>query len=303
MNEKREGLEVGLVGLGLVGTALAKRLTEQDWEVYGYDLHPDAGEKIGSERFHRVGSLRELSEYSCSRVLLSLPSSNEVEEVVEEAGGLMTWSPPPPTVIDMSTSHPIRTRALARRCRDVGMDLLDAPLVGSSAQIRKGECQILVGGDREVFEKCWDIWNALSSRVHYLGDSGAGATTKLVVNLVLGLHRLVLAEGLALAEICGLPPKKILEILSTGPARSEVMETKGRRMIEKDYAPEARLRQHLKDVGLILDLGNEFGQELPLTSLHQTLLEQAVVEGLGDKDNSAIIEVLRNMGWESVEPG
>jgi 3-hydroxyisobutyrate dehydrogenase-like beta-hydroxyacid dehydrogenase len=116
---------------------------------------------------------------------------------------------------------------------------------------------------------------------------------KLVVNLILGLNRAVLAEGLSLAEALGLDPQRVLEILRASAAYSKVMDTKGQKMLTRDYEPQARLSQHLKDVRLILETGGRTGAALPLSLLHRELLERAEAAGLGDADNSAVIEVFR----------
>jgi 3-hydroxyisobutyrate dehydrogenase-like beta-hydroxyacid dehydrogenase len=110
-----------------------------------------------------------------------------------------------------------------------------------------------------------------------------------VVNLVLGLNRAVLAEGLAFARMCGLDLPAVLDILRSGAAYSRVMDTKGRKMIEADFAPEAKLDQHLKDVRLILDAGRRVGAALPLSGLHEELLAGLVGRGLGECDNSCVI--------------
>ena len=117
---------------------------------------------------------------------------------------------------------------------------------------------------------------------------------KLVSNLVVGLNRLVLAEAVSLAEKAGVSPAHLLEVLRSGPGHSRALELKGRKMVEGDYDPEARLAQHLKDVELILELGRGVDAPLPLSHLHRQLLERGVSEGLGDLDTSSIVDVLRN---------
>jgi len=294
MNNEPKPKTLGVVGLGLVGSALVHLFTEQGWTVFGFDIDPDSGRETDSVSFTRVESLRAVSERCSERVLLSLPTSDEVEAVVEGPGGLARQQLPPKTIIDTTTTHPDRTKSLADRCERCGIEFLDSTLVGSSVQILKRESQVLVGGNRETFESCSDVWEALSDRVYYMGRSGSGSTAKLVVNLVLGLNRLVLAEGLALAEAAGVPPGGMLEILSEGPASSEVMRTKGPKMVNRDYSAQARLRQHLKDVGLILEMGRRSGCRLRLSELHRDLLEKAVADGWGEADNSSIIEVFRD---------
>jgi 3-hydroxyisobutyrate dehydrogenase-like beta-hydroxyacid dehydrogenase len=129
--------------------------------------------------------------------------------------------------------------------------------------------------------------------VFHAGDIGSASKLKLVSNLILGLNRLALAEGLAYAESLGLPMSRTLEILKDTAAYSKVMDTKGIKMLERDFSVQARLHQHLKDVQIILASATSHGQSLPMSTLHEELLRQAVSHGYGDLDNSAIIEVLR----------
>ena len=113
---------------------------------------------------------------------------------------------------------------------------------------------------------------------------------KLVVNLVLGLNRAVLAEGLSLAQACGIEPAMALEVLRSGAAHSAAMDTKGLKMVQRDFTPQARLAQHRKDVGLILTLAQSHETELPLSQIHAQLLDRAIQRGFGELDNSAILK-------------
>jgi 3-hydroxyisobutyrate dehydrogenase-like beta-hydroxyacid dehydrogenase len=149
-----------------------------------------------------------------------------------------------------------------------------------------------VGGDADTFARCEDLWSAFGRTLH-VGVSGDGARLKLVTNLVLGVNRAALAEGLALAEAMGLDLEKTLEVLGSGAAYSRIMDSKGPKMIRGDFTPQARLSQHLKDVRLILQSAQETGITLPLSEAHRQLLERAEAEGFGALDNSALIEVLR----------
>ena len=173
-----------------------------------------------------------------------------------------------------------------------GVRYLDAPISGSSEQTRRGEATVIVSGERAAFEACQDLWQTLGRRVIYAGSSGSAAKMKLVSNLVLGLNRAALAEGLRFAEAIGVAPGAALEVLTGSMAYSRVMDVKGRKMIEGDFAVQARLSQHLKDVRLILAAAAEAGLSLPLSEIHRRLLEQAEDAGFGELDNSAIIQVI-----------
>jgi 3-hydroxyisobutyrate dehydrogenase-like beta-hydroxyacid dehydrogenase len=275
---------VGIIGLGLMGGALAERFRGGGLRVVGYDLRDECRQQLASVGGEATGSVREV--FASSRtVVLSLPTSDAVREVLSEAGELLRGA----IVIDTTTGDPIATEEIGRQLACAGCDYLDATLTGSSAQARAGEVVVTAGGPAEVFAKAQPLFRLFASRWFHVGPWGSGARTKLVVNLVLGLNRVVLAEGLSFARRCGLDPEAVLEVLKSGAAYSRAMDTKGRKMIAGDFAPQARLSQHLKDVRLILGEGGRAGAELPFSALHEKLLAQLVERGLGDCDNSAVI--------------
>ena len=173
--------------------------------------------------------------------------------------------------------------------------MLDAPVAGSSGQARRREAPVVVGGDPEVFARCRPILDPLTERVRHVGPNGAGARAKLVINLVLGLNRLALAEGLLFGLRQGLDGRALLAVLKDSGAYSRAMDLKGERMVEGNFEAEGKLAQHLKDVELMLEVGHAAGAPLLATALHRQLLLAGVAGGLGDHDNSAIIAVLRSL--------
>ena len=286
------GSTVGLVGLGLVGTAIAESLSAAKFEVVGFDINPQrraALEKLGGTW---ASSPAEVAGQA-ARVILSLPDTSAVEQVVEGSGGILNARPLPACIIDTTTGDPDRTVALAARLAQKGICFLDATISGSSEQVRKREAVFMVGGDKGAFEKCRGIFDALTQKVFYLGPSGSGSKAKLASNLVLGLNRLALAEGLVFAEKLGLDLSAFLELLKATPAYSAIMDTKGQKMLKGDFTAQARLRQHHKDVSLILEYAEQAGQELPLSKAHFDVLQKAIESGDADLDNSAIIKELR----------
>jgi 3-hydroxyisobutyrate dehydrogenase-like beta-hydroxyacid dehydrogenase len=173
---------------------------------------------------------------------------------------------------------------------------LDAEIGGSSRQVSARDVIVVCGGDPAAFERCADIFITFSRRTFFLGSWGAGARMKLALNLVLGLNRAALAEGLVFAEALGIKPAAALEVLQASPAWSRVMETKGAKMLRREFTPEARLSQHLKDVRLILAAAERAGLYLPLSTVHREILEKAEEAGFGDADNSAVIEAWPSAG-------
>jgi 3-hydroxyisobutyrate dehydrogenase-like beta-hydroxyacid dehydrogenase len=220
--------------------------------------------------------------------VLCLPDSSVVAEVVDpllatiERGSLL---------IDATTGDPQATVALAERLRERGVGYVDATIAGSSEQVRRGEAVVLIGGAAADVERAESVLASWSDRRFHLGPNGAGARMKLVVNLVLGLNRAVLAEGLALAEAAGIEAASALAVLQATPAYSRIMDSKGQKMVLRDYVPQARLAQHHKDVLLIRALARRHGASTPLSDIHEQLLAEAVALGLGDADNSAVFGV------------
>src|SRR5207237_7892979 len=197
------------------------------------------------------------------------------------------------TLIDTTTGDPEHTAKLGERLAERRIHYLDAEIGGSSRQVRERDVIVLCGGDPVIYAQCADVFACFARRTFHLGSSGAGARMKLALNLVLGLNRAALAEGLIFAEALGLEPQTALEVFQAGPAWSRVMDTKGAKMLRRDFAPEARLTQHLKDVRLILAAGERAGAHLPLSTLHREILETAEAVGFGDADNSAVIQAWR----------
>lgn len=276
---------IGMIGLGLMGTALAERLLEHGYQVLVWNRTREKAAPL----LARGAEWSDNPLAACERILISLYTSEVVETVLNQMrDGLRAGQ----TLIDTTTGDPAPTAARAAQLATQGVRYLDAPISGSSEQTRRGEATVIVSGDQAAFEACQDLWQTLGRRVIYAGSSGSAAKMKLVSNLVLGLNRAALAEGLRFAEAIGVAPGAALEVLTGSMAYSRVMDVKGRKMIEGDFAVQARLSQHLKDVRLILAAAAEAGLSLPLSETHRRLLEQAENAGFGELDNSAIIQVI-----------
>jgi 3-hydroxyisobutyrate dehydrogenase-like beta-hydroxyacid dehydrogenase len=277
---------VGMIGLGLMGTALTERLLDGGYEVWGYDLAREKAEPLVA----RGARWTENPLAVCDRVVISLYTTDTVEEMLGQLGGVLRSGQ---ILIDTTTGSPEQTARLGERLASRGVHYLDAPISGSSAQTRRGDVTAIVGGPREASEACRDLFDCWAKTTIYVGAVGNGARMKLVSNLVLGLNRVALAEGLVFAESMGLDAEAALQVLIHTMSYSRTMDTKGRKMVEGDFSPQARLSQHLKDVRLILQAAAEAGQHLPMSETHQRLLEAAEVAGLGEADNSAVIQVIR----------
>ncbi len=278
---------VGMIGLGLMGTALTERLLAAGYVVW---VHNRTREKA-APLVARGARWADNPLAVCERVLISLYTTDTVEEVLGELdGGLRSGQ----ILIDTTTGEPEQTARLGARLAARGVQYLDAPLSGSSEQTRRGEATAIVGGSPEAFAACRDLFDCCARQTIYAGACGSGSRMKLVSNLVLGLNRAALAEGLVFARALGIDAEAALQVLVGSMAYSRIMDTKGRKMIEGDFRAQARLSQHLKDIRLILQTAAAAGQDLPLTQTHRQLLEAAEAAGYGEADNSAIILAFRS---------
>ncbi len=280
---------VGLLGVGLVGSALAERLIAAGHRLYAYDPVLEAMGRLKSLGGHPASDELEVARL-CRRIILSLPGPSEVCAAVSQ---LVSELRPGDVVIDTTTGDPETVERIARRLADHHVCYLDATLGGSSRQIAAGEAIVICGATDAGYAAAEDLLASFGHEVFHTGAPGSGTRMKLVLNLALGLQRAVLAEALEFARRSGIDPQRALEVLKAGPAYARAMDTKGQKMITENFNPEARLAQHWKDVRLILECGRENGAILPLTEVHEGLLAAACESGWGTEDNSAIIKMFQ----------
>lgn len=288
---------VGLVGVGLMGEALAVRLIAAGLPVLGFDIDPARTERLaalGGEAAASGGDLARRGE----PIVLALFDTDQVESVVERELLPALGESSGKVLICVSTCDPGRIAALGARIAGRGLTLVEAPVSGTSEQVRRGEGVGLIGGDVAVAARVAPVLNALLPSTFHVGRVGDGNRAKLAVNLILGLNRLALAEGLVFAERLGLDAATFLAIARGSAAYSQVMDSKGPKMVARDFVPEGRVRQTLKDVHLMLGEARATGQALPLLAAHAEVLEACVRAGEADRDNSIVIKEIRRRGGE-----
>jgi 3-hydroxyisobutyrate dehydrogenase-like beta-hydroxyacid dehydrogenase len=281
--------QVGIAGLGLLGGALSARLIGAGFSPKGFDI--DAAK---TATFAGAGgTAATLDEVArCNVVLLAVFDTNQVEDVVTNAL-LPALAGAPKTVLCASTCDPDRIAALGARVAARGLRFLETPVSGTSAQVARGEGVGLIGGDPTIATEIEPVLRALFPTYFLIGKVGDGGRAKLAVNLILGLNRLALAEGLAFAERLGLDPAAFLKVARSSAAYSQIMDVKGDRMVRGAFEPEGRAKQTLKDAQLMLEQARTVGQELPLLKVHAEVLEACLRAGEGELDNSVVIEEIR----------
>ncbi len=275
---------VGLIGVGLMGEVYAQRLIAAGFGVIGFDIDVARMKRL-AQIGGRSGSLAAIAR-QCDPIVIAVFSTDQVEDVVERE---LLPTATGKIVICTSTCDPDRIAALGGRVAQ-HLRFLEAPVSGTSAQVRQGDGVGLIGGDVATAQIAASVLDALFPKRFHIGKIGDGGRAKLAINLILGLNRLALAEGLVFASRLGLDAAAFLQVARASAAASQVMDTKGPKMVAGNFAPEGRVRQTLKDAQLMMDQARKLGQELPLLKVHTAVLEACVRHGDSEKDNSIVIE-------------
>ena len=282
-------MDIGLIGLGLMGRAMALRLVAAGHRVAGYDIDKDACMQAAATGVDVQETAADVAD-STRLILLSLLTSENRRELLWGAQTLADALQPGTVILDTTTGKPEDIEEDSRRLATAGIKLVDVCLSGSSQVMQEGRAIALIG-DNEKDADYNEVIQGLSKARYYFQKPGEGNRVKLIVNLVFGLNRLVLAEALGLAERAGFNLNTILEILKSGETYSVAMDTKGPKMVAGVYEPAvARLGQHAKDVHLVMEYARQLGASVPVTETHAQIIDALVREGLGDLDNAAIFK-------------
>jgi 3-hydroxyisobutyrate dehydrogenase-like beta-hydroxyacid dehydrogenase len=276
---------VGLFGLGLIGMALAGRLRSAGVEVIGHD--PDPLRHAGLAALG--GQVAEPADIwtAAEVVILAVYDADQVEVVLGSAPDKSRHC-----VIITSTCDPERVASLPGRSPP-GIDLVEAPISGTSAEVAAGSAVFLLGGEESAVARARPLLSKLERTCHHIGALGQASRAKLAVNLILGLNRAALAEGLVFGETLGLAPDALLEVARDSAAASAVMATKGPRMVAGNFRAQGRIAQSAKDFGLILRLARAKGRDLPFARTYLHMMKDCIDAGEADLDNAAIIRAIQ----------
>jgi 3-hydroxyisobutyrate dehydrogenase-like beta-hydroxyacid dehydrogenase len=282
---------VGVVGLGLLGHAVASRLVAAGHRVMGHDVLPEkarALEALGGKTAPSAEAVAQASEIVCT----VLPSLASVEAALLGPHGVLAGAPPRLTLVQMSTISPALTERLAREAAARGVEFLDCPVSGTSAMVAQGDGMLFVGGEPATLERCRPVLEAILPRVVHVGRPGQAMVVKLAANLLVGLHTVAAAEALELVRKAGLDTGEVLDVLTRSAGTSRMLELRGPLIVRQDYPPQMKLDLFLKDLGLILEAGRDAAAALPLTALARSLYEAAAAAGLGGQDLAAVATAL-----------
>src|SRR5712692_2891020 len=256
--------QIGIIGVGLLGSAVAARLLKGGFKVTGYDTRPEQVKTLQAQGLRAAKNVTEAAE--ADAIFTILPSLESGEKTIIAPGGLIETAPRSCTLIQMSTISPELARCLGEAASAKGLGFLDAPMSGTSAMVARGECAIFVGGDRTRAEACRPIFDAIAKKTCYVGDVGMASLAKLAANLLVAVNTAALAEALVLGAKGGLALAVLLDALKDSAGASKMVEVRGPLMASHRFDAQMKVDLFLKDFQLMIDEGRRLGVPLPLTT-------------------------------------
>lgn len=287
-------MQVGFVGLGIMGKPMARNLLRAGYAVTVHNRSRTAVEELVAEGARDGGSPRGVAERS-EVVITMLPDTPDVEQVVFGPHGLVEGLRGGSVLVDMSTISPVATRSMAVRLRGLGVDMLDAPVSGGQRGAEEGTLSIMVGGEPETFQRVRPLFEVLGKNIVHVGPVGAGQVCKACNQVVVALTLQGVAEALVLAQRNGVDAARVRQALLGGFAASRILEVHGQRMLEGNHQPGFRARLHHKDLRIALETARSAGLPLLGTAVVHELLGAMVSRGWGDLDHSALVQLVREL--------
>jgi len=293
-------IRVGFIGLGLMGKPMAKRLLAAQQQLVVFNRSRGPAEELAELGAIICENPKDLAE-SSDIVITMLPDSSDVKKVILGKDGVSSGVRKGGIVIDCSTISPLVEKEIAQQLSALGVEMLDAPVSGGTIGAEAGSLTFMVGGSRDVFEKCLPILEAMGKNVFYMGGSGMGSFTKLCNQLSVALTLLGTCEALLLASKAGLDPEKTIEVLATGAASSWQLVNLGPKMLQRDFKPGFKLEHLKKDLRLITEACEELNLPTLGSGLMHELLKATVNQGLGQSATPALILTLEQLANHEVK--
>ena len=285
---------VGIVGLGLLGGAIAGRFRAAGHAVVGHDVVPARLAVLTALGGRAAASPADVAR-EAEAICTVLPSLAAVEDVILGPAGLITSVRPDQPVIQMSTISPTLTERLAREVTARDLGFLDCPVSGTSGMVERGQGVIFVGGERALFDRWQAVLDAILPRPIHVGRAGQAMTLKLVANLLVALHSAAAAEALTMARRAGLDLGLVLEVLGSGAATSRMLEVRGPLIAKGEFPAQMKLDLFMKDLHLIQDAARDVGAPLPLTDVAERLYGSVAAEGHGGEDLAVVVRAIERL--------
>jgi 2-hydroxy-3-oxopropionate reductase len=284
---------IGFIGLGIMGTPMARHLIDggHTLHVYTHGAVPRTVVDAGAVPCANNREVAQKSEF----IILMVPDTPNVEEALFGADGVAEGLKPGKVVIDMSSISPIATKRFAQRINDLGCEYLDAPVSGGEVGAKAATLSIMVGGKVNTFEKTLPIFRLMGKNITLVGKNGDGQTCKVANQIIVALTIEAVGEALVFASKAGADPARVREALMGGFAASRILEVHGERMVKRQFQPGFRIALHQKDLSLALSSARQLGVSLPNTATAQELFNACVAHGGEGWDHSGMVRALEKL--------
>jgi len=289
---------IGFIGLGIMGRPMARNLLKAGYSLVVHSRSRGPVDEIVKAGAKAAASAKDVAA-QCDVLITMLPNSPEVELVALGPNGIIEGARPGLIFADMSTISPIVSQKIAKALEPKGVAMLDAPVSGGEKGAIDGALSIMVGGDKDVFERVLPIFQAMGKTITLLGPLGFGGFTKLANQIIVAVNLTALAEALTLGKKAGLDRDLLLTALAGGLAGSKCLEQKRANYVSNTYNPGFKVDLHYKDLGLIMESARALGVPLPATAVVQELFNALRVKGRGGLDHSGVITLLEDLAGAS----
>ena len=284
-------MNVGIIGTGLLGRAVATRLAQTGHHVIAYNRTIAKAQELSKFGIETANSPKEVTKKS-DIVIIIVKDSPAIESISFSKDGIVEGKHDNLIVANMSTISPIHSRRIAKMFSDNGIFMIDTPVMGGPPLAEKGELVVIAGGSKELFEKCMPIFRSIAQKSYHLGPNGSGHAMKLALNLQIALLAISISEGILLAKKSGLDPLIFLDVLNSTYFRTGMSINKGPKMVKGSFEPSFHLDMMQKDLDEINYTAHELGTNLPAANLANELYKNAVKSGLSELDYTGILEYL-----------
>lgn len=290
---------IAYLGLGIMGRGMASNLVKAGFDVTVWNRTKERCRPLVEQGARQADTPAE-AVMDAEVILYCLSHDAAVEQVVFGEDGIMDGISEGQVAVDMSTVHPDTSVEENRNYVQNGLDFLDAPVFGSKRQAAEGRLWIVVGGRKEVFERVRPVFEPLSESVHYMGETGKGASMKLVGNLIIACQLEALSESLVLASKIGLDLDLVLDVISRTDFQSPILTSAGGHMVERDFTTQYALKHMYKDANLIVKLAEELCSPMPAMAAIRETIKAAVNQGWGKEDASALVKEIENQAQMAI---
>jgi len=291
--------KIGFIGLGVMGMSMCKNLLKAGYSITVWNRTASKMKEPVSMGATSADSPKEVAQKS-DVVIIMVGDSPDVEEVVLGPSGVLEGAEPGLVVIDMSSISPIATQRITETLEKKGVKMLDAPVSGGDIGAREATLSIMVGGPKEVYEKCLPIFEAVGKQITYMGETGSGQAAKLCNQVICALHIQAVCEGLILGTKLGLDLERLLQVVTAGYANSRILSHLGPKMVNRDFEPGFRMLHQLKDLKNALNTAASLDLPLPCTSLVYQLFRGVGAMGLDEKGTQASILVMEKLAEQKL---